>query len=261
MSDGGKGPDLHLVGGGQGTVEPDGPTAWETREAWLEAGRQLGRRIERDRWALGDWACHGERAYGDLAAAAVEIGVAAKTLSNLASVARKIETSRRREVLSWDHHAAVASLPADAGDALLDRAEAEGWSRRVMREEAQAASELERLKAENARLRRDVATANRHARDETRRLRVRFESARRVVRDEVRRVAAMAEASADKEDLSELHGNARRGLARSLRDEADRLAADVNAALARLEKAASTIEGAPVEGTAPAEAASGGTSP
>ena len=221
MSDGNKGPDLHVVGGRQGA--PEAQAAWETREAWLEDGRRLGERTERDRWALGDWVVHGEREYGDLAAAATEINVAAKTLSNLASVARKIETSRRREVLSWSHHAEIASLPVDVGDALLDRAEAEGWSHAVMREKARAASEVAQLEArlrklsdENEQLHREKApeTAEEKARDAVRQTLTRMKAEGRVVNDAVRRTATMFMGLGDKKVAGSLHGNRRSGLAR-----------------------------------------------
>ncbi len=224
MSDGGgKRPDLHVVGGAEGTEKPAGPdaTAWETREAWLEAGRRLGERTERDRWALGDWACHGERAYGDLAAA--EIGVAYQTIRNLATVARKIELSRRRDSLSWSHHAEIASLPVDVGDALLDRAEAEGWSHAVMREKARAASEVAQLEArlkklsdENEQLHREKApeTAEEKARDAVRQTLTRMKAEGRVVNDAVRRTATMFMGLGDKKVAGSLHGNRRSGLAR-----------------------------------------------
>jgi hypothetical protein len=47
-----------------------------------------------------------------------------QTCANAASVARAFETSRRREVLSFKHHAEVASLPPAEADELLDWAEA-----------------------------------------------------------------------------------------------------------------------------------------
>jgi hypothetical protein len=39
---------------------------------------------------------------------------------NAASVCRKFETSRRREGLTFKHHAEFAALPPDEADALLD---------------------------------------------------------------------------------------------------------------------------------------------
>ncbi len=128
-------------------------------EDWLALGRRLAARRGRDNWALGDWACHGDRRYGDLTEAAGEIGIAYKTLRNLAHVARKLQMSRRRDNLSWSHHGAVADIDPAEADRLLDRAEAEGWSRERMREEARAASREGQLAAENARLRRELERA------------------------------------------------------------------------------------------------------
>ncbi len=163
-------PDLHLVEEAASEVA-GGARVWSTREGWLAEGRRLGSRARRDRWALGDWAAEGARCHGDLTAAAAEIGLSAGALFNLASVARKIKPSRRREVLSWDHHAAVASLPAAAADRLLDRAEAEGWSREVMREEAHATSAEGQLARARARIAELEGQATSDPRDRTARAR------------------------------------------------------------------------------------------
>lgn len=45
-----------------------------------------------------------------------------QALADCAMVSRKFETSRRREVLSFTHHAEVAALPSAEADALLDQA-------------------------------------------------------------------------------------------------------------------------------------------
>ena len=47
---------------------------------------------------------------------------------NASWVAGQIETSRRREVLSWGHHAEVAALPPAQQEKLLNEAEENGWS-------------------------------------------------------------------------------------------------------------------------------------
>ena len=240
-------------------AETDGHTAWESRGAWLEAGRQLGRRVERDRWALGDWAVHGDRAYGDLTAVAVEIGVAAKTLSNLASVARKIETSRRREVLSWSHHAEVASLPPEVGDGLLSCAEAEGWPHAVMREKARAASEVARLEAWTKRLAEEIAQLrrNRHAdkaaqkaRDAVKQTLVRMKAEGIVVRDAIRRTAALLNDMGRAELVTSIHGNSRRRLAREGADAFRTLSAEVRTARTETACAIGRIAG---DGGAPVE--------
>ena len=234
MTDGGnKKPDLHVVGGPEVSEDTATDIPWSTREEWLAHGRRLGERVERDRWALGDWACHGEQAYGDLAEAAAKIRIGYGYLGNLKSVARKVEVSRRRETLSWDHHAAIASLPADVGDQLLARAEAEHWPRERMRDEARAASRLGQLEArveqlsdENARLRESDGD-NKEA-DATRRLRKRLKASRRVVRDEARRAVAVIEEAA----VAKKHGNSKTGLAKAAINGFRVLSADIRAARA-----------------------------
>jgi hypothetical protein len=46
-----------------------------------------------------------------------------QTSMNAAAICKAFETSRRREVLSFSHHAEVVALPPDQADALLDWAE------------------------------------------------------------------------------------------------------------------------------------------
>ena len=191
-----------------------------TREEWLEIGRRLGERAERDRWALGDWARHGDRRYGDLSEAASVAGLAYGTLANLASVSRRIKPSRRREGLSWDHHAAVAALPPVTGDDLLGRAEAGGWSSRVMREEARAASQVEKLKSENRRLKDRLARTEagaEGARDEAGRMERRLRRAARQLPDAYREFFKIIKEAGASPALGGLHGNARRSLVRRFR--------------------------------------------
>jgi hypothetical protein len=56
------------------------------------------------------------------------------TVANYANVCRAFSTtSRRRDVLSFGHHEAVAALPAREADKLLDQAERERLSRHALR--------------------------------------------------------------------------------------------------------------------------------
>ncbi len=66
----------------------------------------------------------------------VEIVVVADAKLTQDAVCRRIEPSRRREVLSWSHHREVAALEPEDADALLDKAEAEGWTRQELRRQA-----------------------------------------------------------------------------------------------------------------------------
>jgi hypothetical protein len=104
-------------------------------DEWRDLGVWLCTASKALNWHIGDWWAFGGHAYGDRAKAAAEgiFGRAFQSLANTASVCRAIETSRRREVLSFSHHAEVAALDPPDADALLDQAEAEGWSKSRLR--------------------------------------------------------------------------------------------------------------------------------
>ena len=92
------------------------------------------------RWWIGDWCSYGEHHYGaTYAAALAETGYDYKTLANAKYVAGRFEFSRRRENLSWSHHAEVAALESAEADAWLDRAVAKHWSQRTLRAQMKAA--------------------------------------------------------------------------------------------------------------------------
>lgn len=109
------------------------------REAWLaNSGDRDGLR-----WAVGDELIDGEREYGDDFAQALDPADDAgywsqKTLRNLRYVAGKVDASRRRDNLTWGHHACVAGLSPDLQDELLQAAEAGALSvqdlRRLVRD-------------------------------------------------------------------------------------------------------------------------------
>ncbi|WP_422771344.1 LmbU family transcriptional regulator [Plantactinospora sp. WMMC1484] len=135
-----------------------------TFEQWAEAGPKLSSLVDSFAWCLGDWLVYGQDRYEGRYAKTVErIGLDYQTLRNYAWVARKFESSRRRENLSFQHHAEVASLPPAEQDAWLDRAEGGGWSRNQLRRHVQEArgrgtssqptsSALPRVQVEKARL-------------------------------------------------------------------------------------------------------------
>lgn len=104
-----------------------------TYTAWEEFGRVLGRMERSVQWWMGDWWRFGERKWGERAAQAVDSSWDFQTWANAGWVAGAVETSRRREVLSWSHHAEVAALSPAEQDDWLDRAEAESWSRNDLR--------------------------------------------------------------------------------------------------------------------------------
>lgn len=107
-------------------------------EQWAETGRSLASANKVLHWWIGDWWAAGSHRYGERAKVAAQgiFGREFQTLANLASVCRAFTTSRRREHLSFSHHAEVAGLPPTKADELLDRAEREGWTRADIRAEA-----------------------------------------------------------------------------------------------------------------------------
>ena len=85
-------------------------------------------------WCLGDWVVFGASRYSDRYLRAIEqAGLEYQTLRNYAWVARRFESSRRREALSFQHHAEVASLPEPEQDLWLQRADAAQWSKTELR--------------------------------------------------------------------------------------------------------------------------------
>lgn len=107
----------------------------QTFDDWVELGRNLCLAEKRLNWLIGDWWAHGSHAYGERAKIAAQ-GVFGKelgTLMNCASVCRAFETSRRREALSWSHHAEVAALPTGDADEILTQAEQDDLSSREIR--------------------------------------------------------------------------------------------------------------------------------
>jgi hypothetical protein len=100
-----------------------------TFEQWVNHGRRLGSIGRTVGWWIGDWLRFGNAAYGEKYARASRItGYDVQTLMNMSYVATRIEPSRRRENLSWSHHAEVAALPAGEREAWLNRAEEQHFS-------------------------------------------------------------------------------------------------------------------------------------
>ena len=101
---------------------------------WVSVGQDLLRVSSASAWWLGDWLVYGQRAYRQRYMAALEsTPLDYQTLRNYAWVARHVEMSRRRDKLSFQHHAEVAALPPDEQHRWLERAEERGWSRNELR--------------------------------------------------------------------------------------------------------------------------------
>lgn len=105
-------------------------------EQWEQAGRRLLRVGRAVQFWIGDWILYGERNYGDTYRTAIDrTGYEYQTLANIVTVCREIESSRRREQLTFTHHAEVAPLEHGRQEELLDRAVTEGWSTAHLRTE------------------------------------------------------------------------------------------------------------------------------
>jgi hypothetical protein len=105
-----------------------------TYEDWAQVGKQICLLSDSSAWWLGDWLVYGQDRYGDryqraVAATALDY----QTLRNYAWVARQFPVSRRRDSLSFQHHAEVAALSEEEQEIWLDRAILSGWSRNELR--------------------------------------------------------------------------------------------------------------------------------
>src|SRR5687768_3997103 len=85
--------------------------SWSPRGAptvadWVRLGRGLGALGRASGWWIGDWLRYGNARYGERYGAAARItGYDVQSLMNMAYVAGRFEVSRRRESLSFSHHA------------------------------------------------------------------------------------------------------------------------------------------------------------
>jgi hypothetical protein len=90
---------------------------------WSALGRRFGEIGRCSQWWLGDWINYGNARFGERYARAVRLtGYDVQSLMNMVYVASRFEISRRRENLSWSHHATVASLDTSSQDHWLARA-------------------------------------------------------------------------------------------------------------------------------------------
>lgn len=110
-----------------------------TFDRWQRAGSQISRIVDSSAWCLGDWLVYGQREYCDRYLSAIEeSGLDYQTLRNYAWTARKFEFDRRRETLSFQHHAEVSSSTPEEQERWLDLAEQYNWSRNELRRNIRA---------------------------------------------------------------------------------------------------------------------------
>jgi len=91
-------------------------------------------------WWLGDWINYGHARYGErYRRTATLTGYDPQSLMNMAYVASRVPTSRRRENLSWSHHAELAPLGAEEQEYWLERAILDRMSVHCLRSELRLA--------------------------------------------------------------------------------------------------------------------------
>jgi hypothetical protein len=113
-------------------------------EAWAALGARIAGMASACAWCLGDWLVYGERSYGQRYKTALETTpLDYQTLRNYAWVARTFPLSRRRDRLSFQHHAEVAALPEPQQELWLARAERLRWSRNELRRQLRELRALE----------------------------------------------------------------------------------------------------------------------
>lgn len=114
-----------------------------TFEAWSEIVAVYTHIDDRSSWWLGDAIVYGEEHFGEKYAQVVDVGDKKhQTILNIVSVCQRVQQSRRRDCMSFGHHAAIAYMFPQTGDEFLVRAQRERWSVTELRAEVKRYNEL-----------------------------------------------------------------------------------------------------------------------
>ncbi|MGW3989567.1 LmbU family transcriptional regulator [Streptomyces sp. NPDC004830] len=128
--------------GSQATVRTTGMIFPENlpERSWERIGSNLRELVNSSAWWLADWLIYGETTYGwrRYKEAIERTGLDYQTLRNYAWVARRFEHHRRRDGLSFAHHAEVTRLSPPEQDYWLRKAEQQKWSRNELRRAVRA---------------------------------------------------------------------------------------------------------------------------
>jgi len=210
-------------------IEPSEQIRARIDAEWEEKGlsivareREFDRGLDGIAWEMGDWACERPTRYGDMTRLAEKLDVPRGTLKNRASVARRIDPSRRRDGLSWSHHAEVAGLEPEEGDAVLAEAALYNWSVDRLRREMKDRTAAARARRENARLKAEIEALRAELKgpDAARRVvdcvRADIDAGLDMIEEGYRRILAAVKTDELAVAAATLHGNAQRRLAPSL---------------------------------------------
>jgi hypothetical protein len=103
-------------------------------DTWRAIGSRIKLRSDASSWWLGDWLVFGRHQFGEPETAASDVtGLDDQVLDNLAVVARRFHVSRRRETLSFQHHADVCEMAEATQEHWLNLAAKNGWSKSELR--------------------------------------------------------------------------------------------------------------------------------
>ena len=148
-----------------------GRAAAADREAWVERCGDLVRAGNERQWESAAWFAEGVDAFGEdfVRDGGRAAGVRPGNISRFIAFSRAKHVFRYRKRLGFHVVAEVVRLPEADADRILGNAETGGWSVKQVRAAAREAGvegklrrqrdEINRLRAENARLKLDHATA------------------------------------------------------------------------------------------------------
>ncbi len=111
--------------GGGALMTPIALTAADdlTASQWLDIGRDLHAQDRTIKWLMGDWLNIGiQRFTEQLELALPQLADDPKALAKIGRVSAAFSPDQRHADLTFDHHAHVASLPAEEAQAMLQRA-------------------------------------------------------------------------------------------------------------------------------------------
>jgi len=124
---------------------------------WIAAGRRLGSIGRCSQWWVGDWLSYGTTRWGEKYGEAAKVtGYDGKSLRNIAYVSSRFDVSRRRDSLTWSHHAELASLDPESQETWLDRITADRLSVADLRIELRASQRHNRDQADGERADEDA---------------------------------------------------------------------------------------------------------
>jgi hypothetical protein len=119
---------FELRSNGAAATRPATFEEWQAATEWAKACEKGSP------WWVGDLLALGEATYGEMYTQALDAtGYKYQTLVNMKNVARSVQSNRRRETLSFAHHAEVAALLPEEQTAWLDLAEGQSLTVQQLR--------------------------------------------------------------------------------------------------------------------------------